>query len=890
MDKPEPTYLESARLAALKQLELLDTPADNRFDRITRLALRCFQVPFAIISLIDAERVWFLSRQDLDIQEIPRSLSFCTHTIVSDTLLYCPDTRQDPRFADNPLVTDGPFIRFYAGYPLHGPNGERIAAFALLSDKTRELSESEQCLLRDLADCAEAELANSQLFAATEQQWQDNEAYIRSILQTALDGIITLDDQGAIQRFNPAAEKIFGYAAQQTLGKNISQLLPALQNLGQTGLRSYLKKASGDGHELSGVRKDGSLFPVELALSEMPQNKQRMFTVIVKDISENKMMELAFKRYDAIIRYSDDAIISKNLHGNITSWNEGAEKMYGYTAIEAVGKPMLELFPPDKEIEEYNILQKLLHGEKAQHYETVRRRKDGSLIDISVTISPLINDEGEITGVSNIARDITENKRLERMKSEFISTVSHELRTPLTSIRGALDLVLGKSAAQLPDKARKMLEMAARNSERLTLLINDILDLEKIESGRIDFEFKYINLVPLAQRALEDNEGYAHRHQVTLQLATSGLTQAPVYGDQHRILQVFANLISNAVKFSPQQGQVEIGISDHEGGYRVSVTDHGQGIPKEFRSRIFQRFAQADSSDTREKGGTGLGLSITKAIVERHNGSINYISELGEGTQFYFDLPAAQTAMCEDSDTATDARVLVCEDNLDVATILAEMVRLEGIHCDIAMTAAAARTLLAEGNYRLLLLDLTLPDEDGLLLLQDLRADPKTRQLPVIVVSGRAMEGRSSFNGSTLTVADWLQKPVDQERFRNSVHHVLQRHEQPRILHVEDNPDVIQIVQSLLENSAEFHFATSLSEARQLLANNQFDLVILDLGLADGSGAELLDGLKNQCPVVIFSAQTIGREISERVNAALTKSMTSNEQLLSTIKKTLRGQ
>jgi len=888
MNQPEPHENESARLQALKQMDLLDGLSEQRLDRITRLAQQCFQVPIALISLVGPERVWFLSRQGLDSAEMSRASSFCARTILNGALCHIADARQDPLFVHNPWVTNPPFIRFYAGHPLHAPCGERIATLSILSDQPRQLSERERHTLRDFADLAEAELANTQILATFEQQWQDHESRIQAMLQIALDGIITLDERGFIQDFNPAAEKIFGYTAHQVLQQNIGLLLPAFQNPDPTSLWCYRKKASGVGHEVSAIRKDGSLFPVELALGEMTIDNRRQFTVIVRDISENKMMELAFKRYDAIIRHSDDAIISKNLNGDITGWNEGAEKMFGYTAIEAVGKPMLGLYPPDQEIVEQNIVRKLLNGEKTQHFETVRLRKNGTPFDISVTISPIINDEGEITGVSSIARDITENKRLERMKSEFISTVSHELRTPLTSIRGALDLVLGKSAAQLPDKTRKMLEMAARNSERLTLLINDILDLEKIESERIDFQFQHIDLIALARRALEDNEGYAHRHQVGLTLAACGLDTALIRGDERRMLQVFANLMSNAIKFSPRQSPVEISIAHHAEGYRVTVADQGPGIPKDFQDRIFQRFAQADSSDSREKGGTGLGLSITKAIIERHNGTIGYVSEPGEGTRFYFDLPAVPASVQADSDTG-DARVLVCEDNWDVATILAEMLRPEGVLCDIATTAAAARTLLAEHDYRLLLLDLILPDEDGLQLLQDLRADRKTRQLPVIVVSSRALEGRSTFVGSTLMVADWLQKPIDQERLRNTVHHVLQRHERPNILHVEDNPDVIQIVQSLLEASAEYSFATSLAQARRLLAQNQYDLVILDLSLGDGSGAELLDGLKNQCPIIIFSAQTIGREISEKVNAALTKSMTSNGQLLATIKKLLHG-
>lgn len=839
------------------------------------------------MGLVDAEQVRLIARQGLILETVLRDGSFCAHTVLSEAVWHTPDARSDPRFASNAWVAGPPHVRFFAAAPVHTPSGERVATLSIFSDQARDFSPAECLTLRDLANFAETELTYTPWLLAAEQQWQNNEAQLRSLVETSLDGIITLDDQGGIHRVNPAAEKIFGYAAGQIINRNISLLLPACQNLGQNGWRRYFKKRSGEGHELSALRKDGSLFPVELALGETAIDGHRRFTAIVRDLSESKMMELAFKRYEAIIRYSDDAIISKNLSGDITSWNEGAEKMFGYTAIESVGKPMLQLLPPGKDIDEQNMLQKLLNEAKSQPFETVWRHKDGTLLDISVTVSPILNETGAIIGVSNIARDITENKRLERMKSEFIATVSHELRTPLTSIRGALDLVLGKAAVFIPEKARKMLEMAARNSERLTLLINDILDLEKIESGSIDFAFNPMDLIALAHRALEDNEGYAHRHQVRLALAINGLSQATVYGDEHRILQVFANLIANAIKFSPPHSQVEVSIDNRAAGYRVAVTDHGSGIPQEFRSRIFQRFAQADSSDAREKGGTGLGLSISKAIVERHHGTIDYVSVLGEGTRFYFDLPAALTSVSADLTITRNARVLVCEDNWDVATLLAEMLAQEGVDCDIATTAAAARTLLAERDYRLLLLDLTLPDEDGLHLLEHLRATPKTRQLPVIVVSGRALEGRSAFSGSAVMVVDWLQKPIDQERFRHSVQHVLKRHERPRILHIEDNPDVIQIVQSLLENSAEFSFATSLAQARHLLAEHQYDLVILDLGLGDGSGAALLDGLKNQCQVVIFSAQTIGREISTRVNAALTKSVTTNEQLLATIRKVL---
>jgi DNA-binding response OmpR family regulator/anti-sigma regulatory factor (Ser/Thr protein kinase) len=464
-----------------------------------------------------------------------------------------------------------------------------------------------------------------------------------------------------------------------------------------------------------------------------------------------------------------------------------------------------------------------------------------------------------------------------------VSTVSHELRTPLTSIRGALGLVLGKMSDQLPAKALKLLETAERNSERLTLLINDILDLEKIESGRLEFQFRPLDLGALAQQALSANEGYAAQHGVKLRLSECP-DKAGVWADEHRLMQVFANLLSNAVKYSPQGGEVELSVREQNGHYRVGVRDHGRGIPQAFRERVFQRFAQADSSDTREKGGTGLGLSITRAIVEHHRGRIDYDSEEGVGTEFFFELPAWREVVEADRSDPHRAQVLICEDNPDVAFVLAQLLEQEGWCSDIAATVDAARALLANKPYRALMLDLSLPDGDGLAFVRELREQEHTRELPVIVVSGRAEEGRTAWSGDALAVVDWLQKPVDRERMSRALRQAMRNGHKPRILHVEDEPDVIQVTQALTEEVGEYNYATSLREARRLLGAEQFSLVILDVSLPDGSGLELLDEIKGRCEVMVFSGHEPGGELSRQVAAALTKSRTSNERLLTTIK------
>jgi signal transduction histidine kinase len=234
--------------------------------------------------------------------------------------------------------------------------------------------------------------------------------------------------------------------------------------------------------------------------------------------------------------------------------------------------------------------------------------------------------------------DITERKEMERLKNEFIATVSHELRTPLTAIIGALGLLKKKAATDLPPDAAMFLSMAQQNSEQLAKLINDVLDLEKIESGLTAFHDEAVAVGPLLERAAALNMPYADKFDVRLELGQP-LPDATVSGDADRLLQVMANLISNAVKFSPAGAVVAVTAEVRDGAARVAVADAGPGVPEEFRGRIFEKFAQADGSDTRRKGGTGLGLSICRAIVERMGGTIGYESAPGRGTVFYFDLP-----------------------------------------------------------------------------------------------------------------------------------------------------------------------------------------------------------------------------------------------------------
>jgi signal transduction histidine kinase len=294
------------------------------------------------------------------------------------------------------------------------------------------------------------------------------------------------------------------------------------------------------------------------------------------------------------------------------------------------------LTPRDYEAQEAQQLQLLLKHGRFGPYEKELRRSDGSRFPVRVK-GLLVTDANGQRQIWSMVEDISEEQRLAKLQREFVSTVSHELRTPLTSITGALGLIGAGVLGELPDKARDMLNIAQQNSQQLAMLVNDLLDMEKLLAGKMAFSLQPRALVPLVELALRNNQSYAEQHQVQLNLVSQ--EDARVRVDDLRLEQVLNNLLSNAAKFSPRGAEVKVSIQVLEPWVRVSVQDHGSGIPLEFQAKVFDSFTQADSSSTRSKGGTGLGLAITRQLLERMGGRIAFSSEVGKGTTFYFELP-----------------------------------------------------------------------------------------------------------------------------------------------------------------------------------------------------------------------------------------------------------
>ncbi|HEX8464057.1 MAG TPA: response regulator [Abditibacterium sp.] len=517
--------------------------------------------------------------------------------------------------------------------------------------------------------------------------------------------------------------------------------------------------------------------------------------------------------------------------------------------------------------------------------------------------------------LGGVALDVTEQRRVERLKSEFISVVSHELRTPLTSIRGALGLLSGGVAGTLPAPALQMITLAQKNSERLVLLINDILDIEKIESGQMRFEAAPVDVVALLQNAVEVNGAYAQAVGVRFELDVAALEAAKekveVLGDENRLQQVLSNLLSNAVKFTSAGGRVHLqaqlvppdapeSVSEADFSaqrVQIVVRDEGPGVPDEFVPRLFEKFAQADASSTRKQGGTGLGLAIARAIVEKHDGFLRYLAPVPpqSGATFAFDLRRHHAPAAENStenracDAVSEAvsqtngtgqpRILICEDDSDVAEQLRAIVMHSGFAVDIASSLAQARQLLARGDYAGLTLDLVLPDGNGLDLLAEVRAGARGHEVPVVVVS--AHSGAGGIEGEAFEVLDWLRKPIDAQRLLAALSQFT-RAEKPRLLHVEDDADIRQVMAAILGDRVDVVAATSLQQAHALLDESTFDLAILDVGLPDGSGLDLLpllDAGASPTPVILFCAGEVSREQAQLAATSLVKSRTENHEL-----------
>ena len=473
--------------------------------------------------------------------------------------------------------------------------------------------------------------------------------------------MIATDPQGKILVFNKQAEIMMGYNGHEIMGRVIprkwlknDEFVKKYKDLkeefpeAEMNFDLFSKRPARDGVEVSSwtfVRSNGEPFPVRLTVTPIKNDSTEIvgYLGVAEDVTEVFEQRDALGESEEMFRTAmEGASIGMALVRPDGKWlkvNRVLCNLLGYTEEEFLNLDFQVLTHPDDLEADLELVKQTLAGEITS-YQMEKRyfHKNGNIIWALLSVSLVRTIDGRPKHFVSQIQDITERKQMDRMKSEFISVVSHELRTPLTSIRGSLGLIEGALSQDVPEKVLNLVSLANRNSERLILLINDILDLDKITAGEMHFDMKQQPLAEIVTHAVEANRDFAKRFNVVFRIENNP-EDVEVLGDQLRINQVLTNLLSNAAKFSPQNAEVVITVEKQPHSVRVLVSDKGPGIPHAFRARIFDKFAQADSSATREKGGTGLGLHISKMLMERMGGDIGFFSDVGQGSTFWIEFP-----------------------------------------------------------------------------------------------------------------------------------------------------------------------------------------------------------------------------------------------------------
>jgi PAS domain S-box-containing protein len=605
---------------------------------------------------------------------------------------------------------------------------------------------------------------------------------------------------------------------------------------------------------------------------------------MARSAQESRLEELN-RQKESILNSVADGIFGTDSAGRIVFVNPAAASMLGAHAFDLIGRTVHSVVHEERSGREKCSDQcrtgRAFLVREGNSGQDVFYRRNGASFPVEFSVTPMVEHNVAVGSVLSF-RDISQRYALDRMKDEFVSTVSHELRTPLTSIRGALGLLSTGLLGEMGAKASNLLRIAVTNSDRLVRLINDILDLERMQSGRAPLTYRNCDLEELARQAIDAMNPMAEAAKVHLFLEP-GVAQLEV--DPDRLQQVMTNLLSNAIKFSPPQSQVTISLERLLDGVTVSVSDNGRGIPKDKLESIFDRFQQVDASDARQKGGTGLGLAICRTIVMQHGGRIWAERNPERGSTFRMFLPSVS----RDSDlmrlgnssasaTPNPASILVCDENRETRAVLVETLRQNGYSVLEAATGDEAVVIARQTPIQAILLDMSLPSLHGWETLHLLRDDLRTAAIPVVVLSAFGAMNDPEVERA----ADaWLEQPMEKESMLAALSKVLQVERQPsRVLLVEDDGDLAKVIQATFERAGiQVHHAATQRKAMELCVSSRPDLLILDISLPDGDGFGLVDWLRQQhdmkhLPLVVYCAQDLSESDRQKLTLGHTEFLT----------------
>jgi PAS domain S-box-containing protein len=600
-----------------------------------------------------------------------------------------------------------------------------------------------------------------------ERALADRDRELTDFLENALEGLLKVGPDGTVFWVNGATLELLGCDGTQCVGRSIEEFYldpgDATESLRRLQVGETLHN-----HATALRRGDGSVRQVRIAAnSHWDAGKLVHSRWFVRDVTHERLAENARAHLAAIVQSSDDAIVSKTLEGIIRSWNRAAERLFGYTAEEAVGQPITLIIPPERVQEEQEILKKLRCGERIDHCETVRVAKSGRRIDVALTISPICSANGVIVGASKIARDISERKASEqaqqrtigelrraeealreadRRKDEFLAVLAHELRNPLAPIRYAV--AMARKGGR-PDSARLQAQaIIERQVEHMGRLLDDLLDVSRITRGTLVLRRSTVGLAAVVAAAQESArpliEARGHTLLVQLPAETLRLVADPV-----RLAQVLANLLVNAAKYTDRGGRIELEARRKGGELIIAVRDNGIGISAEMMPRLFNLFAQASPALERSEGGLGIGLALVRGLLELHGGSVSaHSGGVGRGSEFLVRLPIGNpgdTAGVHETSApayagAKPLRVLVADDNRDSAETCAALLEASGHEVSVAHTGREAFDLACRLEPDALLLDIGMPELNGYQLAQRIRGTSWGRRAMLIAITGWGQE------------------------------------------------------------------------------------------------------------------------------------------------------
>jgi len=772
-------------------------------------------------------------------------------------------------------------------------------------------------------------------------------ARIGAILDTVADGIITIDERGIVETLNPAAERIFCYAAAEVIGRNVKMLMPEPYHSEHD---SYLERyrATGDarvigiGREVMGRRKDGSTFALELAVSEMRLDGERHFTGIVRDITERKQAEDQLSRFFTL---SLDMLCISSADGYFKRVSPAFTTTLGWSTEEILARPFLDFVHPDDHAATLREVERQVSaGENVLHFENRYLHKDGSWRVLSWKSVP--HAAGLMFAT---ARDITEQKRIEetlraqseeiarknveleeanRAKSDFLANMSHELRTPLNSIIGFSEMLRDGILGKLDTKQRGFVTDIFDAGTHLLSLINDILDLSKVEAGMLQLEPGAVDVPALlkASTLVVREKALAHRIRLDTQLDPALGT---MHADERKLKQIVYNLLSNAVKFTPEGGVVTlrarrcaraevaldqalpgrlIALPPGEDGefLAIVVEDTGVGIVEEHLAKLFQPFMQVDRSIARRQGGTGLGLSLVRRLAELHGGTVGVASRPEAGSRFCVWLPYREAAPAAHEGGTVPAGAapsapavplaLVIEDDDRIADLIAAQLRAEGFEVMRAATGEEGLVRAAKRKPQLITLDIFLPAMDGWEFMRRLKANPKLADVPVVIIT----VSKDLDRGLALGARRVLQKPFVRAELMAALAGLVDARsggERARVLVVDDNVKAVEIMATALEAEGYLVMrAYGGAEAIEVARSARPELVILDLMMPEVSGFEVARALREsehtaRIPILVLTAKDLTAEdhahLNGEVSAILAKASFSTNGLLAELRRAL---